>query len=208
MMWCPCLFPRGPTAAVAACCCCCCFFFFFSFSFFFEANLDLAVREVEIIIIRKKLISISIISTSLTVRRQPSPQFHVEAWLPFRKITWNHVSFIFVAGGRTHTCDNQRISITLGSNLPVVAALLLLLLLRRKSWRSTRIIWSEDFEQWILKRGTRSCSEPPKGTSFGRQGEFRRFLRIRSISLFGYCGCYNLLMCQIHMAVFLAYWIY
>ena len=26
----------------------------------------------------------SIFSTSLTVRAQPSPQFHVEAWLPFR----------------------------------------------------------------------------------------------------------------------------
>ena len=42
------------------------------------------IREVEIIIIRKKLISMSIISTSLTVPRQPSPWFHVEAWLPFR----------------------------------------------------------------------------------------------------------------------------
>ena len=38
----------------------------------------------EIIITRKKLISMSIISTSLNVRAQPSPRFHVEAWLPFR----------------------------------------------------------------------------------------------------------------------------
>ena len=38
----------------------------------------------EIIIIRKKLISMSIIFTSLTVRGQPSPRFHVEAWLLFR----------------------------------------------------------------------------------------------------------------------------
>ena len=38
----------------------------------------------EIIIIRKKLINMSIISTSLTVPAQPSPRFHAEAWLPFR----------------------------------------------------------------------------------------------------------------------------
>ena len=35
-------------------------------------------------VIKKKLISMSIISTSLTVRAQPSPRFHVGAWLPFR----------------------------------------------------------------------------------------------------------------------------
>ena len=33
---------------------------------------------------RKKLIRMSIISTSLTVPGQPSPRFHVEAWLPSR----------------------------------------------------------------------------------------------------------------------------
>ena len=33
---------------------------------------------------RKIVISVSIISTSLTVRTQPSPRFHVKAWLPFR----------------------------------------------------------------------------------------------------------------------------
>ena len=33
---------------------------------------------------RKILISMSVICTSLTVRAQPSPRFHVEAWLPFR----------------------------------------------------------------------------------------------------------------------------
>ena len=38
----------------------------------------------EIIIIRKKLISMSIICASLTVRTQSSPRFHVEAWLFFR----------------------------------------------------------------------------------------------------------------------------
>ena len=32
---------------------------------------------------RKKLISMSIISTSLTVPGYLSPRFHVEAWLPF-----------------------------------------------------------------------------------------------------------------------------
>ena len=35
-----------------------------------------------LVIIRKKLISMSIISTSLTTQEQPSPRFHVEAWLP------------------------------------------------------------------------------------------------------------------------------
>ena len=35
-----------------------------------------------IIIIRKKLIGMSVISTSLTVRGQLSPRVHVEAWLP------------------------------------------------------------------------------------------------------------------------------
>ena len=38
----------------------------------------------EIIIIRKKLINMSIISTSLTVPGQPSPRFRAEAWLSFR----------------------------------------------------------------------------------------------------------------------------
>ena len=38
----------------------------------------------EIIIIGKKRISMSIISTSRTVRGQPLPRFHVEAWFPFR----------------------------------------------------------------------------------------------------------------------------
>ena len=50
-----------------------------------EAKVDLAkFRELEIVIMRKKLISMSIISTSLTVSRQPSPRFHVQAWLSFR----------------------------------------------------------------------------------------------------------------------------
>ena len=41
------------------------------------------LREVKIVII-KKLISMSIISTSLTVPGQTLPRFPVEAWLPFR----------------------------------------------------------------------------------------------------------------------------
>ena len=41
-------------------------------------------RTCRLIITRRKLISISSISTSLTVPGQPSPRFHVEAWLPFR----------------------------------------------------------------------------------------------------------------------------
>ena len=57
------------------------------------------IREVEITIIRKKLISMSIICISLTVRAQPSPRFHVEAWLPFRNcemgylLADNHIQF-------------------------------------------------------------------------------------------------------------------
>ena len=50
-----------------------------------QINVYCIVREVEIIIIRKKLVSMCIISTSVIVRGQPSPRFHVEAWLPF----WN-----------------------------------------------------------------------------------------------------------------------
>ena len=38
------------------------------------------VREVEIIIMQKIVISMSIICTSLTVRTQPSPWFHVKTW--------------------------------------------------------------------------------------------------------------------------------
>ena len=38
----------------------------------------------EIIIIRTELLSLSIISTSLSVRGQPKPRLHVEPWLPFR----------------------------------------------------------------------------------------------------------------------------
>ena len=41
---------------------------------------------------RKKLISMSIISTSLTVRTQPSPRFPVEAWLPFRSCEMDYFS--------------------------------------------------------------------------------------------------------------------
>ena len=42
----------------------------------------------------------SIICTSLTVRTQPSPRFHVEAWLPFRNVKWailQHVFCIFLS---------------------------------------------------------------------------------------------------------------
>ena len=52
----------------------------------------------EVIIIRKKLISMSIISTSLTVPGKPSPRFHVEAWLPFRNREmdyYNHSNNLF-----------------------------------------------------------------------------------------------------------------
>ena len=42
------------------------------------------VREVEIIDMLISFFLMIIISTSLTVPTQPSPRFHVEAWLPFR----------------------------------------------------------------------------------------------------------------------------
>ena len=38
----------------------------------------------------------SIISTSLTVLGQPSPQFHVEAWLPFRNCEMDYLSLLFI----------------------------------------------------------------------------------------------------------------
>ena len=44
------------------------------------------MREVEIIIMRKKLISMSIISASLTVRIQPSPRFHVKSVVTFQEL--------------------------------------------------------------------------------------------------------------------------
>ena len=37
----------------------------------------------------------SIISTSPTVRRQPSPRFHVEAWLPFRNREIDYSAWAF-----------------------------------------------------------------------------------------------------------------
>ena len=42
------------------------------------------VKEVEIIDVLIKFFLKIIISTFLTVRGQPLPRFHVEAWLPFR----------------------------------------------------------------------------------------------------------------------------
>ena len=55
------------------------------------------MSEVEIIIIRKKLFSMSIISTSLTVPGKPSPRFHIEAWLPSRNCEMDyHPLFVHV----------------------------------------------------------------------------------------------------------------
>ena len=48
-----------------------------------NATFEPGLREVKIVII-KKLISMSIISTSLTVPGETLSRFHVEAWLPFR----------------------------------------------------------------------------------------------------------------------------
>ena len=36
-----------------------------------------------------------IISTSLTVRGQPSPRFHVEAWLPFKNCEMVYYSDLY-----------------------------------------------------------------------------------------------------------------
>ena len=57
------------------------------------------VREVEIIDMLISFFMI-IISTSLNVRGQPSPRFHVEAWLPFRNCEMDYFLVIAcVAGG-------------------------------------------------------------------------------------------------------------
>ena len=37
-----------------------------------------------------------IISTSLTVPTQPSPRFHIEAWLPFRNREMDYSGFVVV----------------------------------------------------------------------------------------------------------------
>ena len=42
-----------------------------------------------------------IISTSLTVRVQPSPRFHVEAWLPFRNYEIDYLTLIQVISAKT-----------------------------------------------------------------------------------------------------------
>ena len=76
------------------------------------------VREVEIIIIRKKLISMSTISTSLAVREQ-TPRFHVEAWLPFRNREMDYSSL----GGATNKSFLTQIVLVKGrrsSSLPQV----------------------------------------------------------------------------------------
>ena len=49
----------------------------------------------EIITIRKKLTSMSIISTSLTVPGQPSLPLHLEAWLPFRNREMDYLNNIY-----------------------------------------------------------------------------------------------------------------
>ena len=50
----------------------------------YETEAKVVLAQLEIIRILKKLVGMSIISTSQTVQGQPLPQFHVEAWLPFR----------------------------------------------------------------------------------------------------------------------------
>ena len=42
-----------------------------------------------------------IISTPLTVRVQPSPRFHVEAWLPFRNYEIDYLTLIQVISAKT-----------------------------------------------------------------------------------------------------------
>ena len=50
-----------------------------------KAKVELVtVREVQIIDMLITIFLMIINSTSLTVSTQPSPRFHVEAWLPFR----------------------------------------------------------------------------------------------------------------------------
>ena len=52
--------------------------------FLVSKKLKKLVRKVEIIDMLISFFLMIIISTSLTERRQPSPRFHVKAWLPFR----------------------------------------------------------------------------------------------------------------------------
>ena len=51
------------------------------------------VREVEIIDMLKSFFLMIIVFTSLTERRQPSPRFHIEAWLPFRSSEMDYLSW-------------------------------------------------------------------------------------------------------------------
>ena len=51
------------------------------------------VREVQIIDMLITIFLMIIISTSLTVPTQPSPRFHVEAWLPFRNCEKDYLYF-------------------------------------------------------------------------------------------------------------------
>ena len=46
----------------------------------------------------------SIISTSLTVRTQPWPQFHIEAWLPFRNREMDYLLEVHV------DCQQRKLS--------------------------------------------------------------------------------------------------
>ena len=50
------------------------------------------VREVQVIDMLISFFLMIIISTSLTVRTQPSSRFHVEAWLPFRNCEMDYSS--------------------------------------------------------------------------------------------------------------------
>ena len=52
------------------------------------------VRKVEITDMLISFFLMIIISTSLTVRGQPSPRFYVEAWLPFRNCEMDYCTGI------------------------------------------------------------------------------------------------------------------
>ena len=54
------------------------------------------VREVEIIDMLMSFFLQITISTSLTVQAQPSPRFHVEAWLPFRNCEMAYLNFLWL----------------------------------------------------------------------------------------------------------------
>ena len=78
---------------------------------------------------RKILISMSVICTSLTVPAQPSPRFHVEAWLPFRNFEVDYCYSISLLLLASLLLLLSLLLLSLSSSLLLLLLLSLLLLL-------------------------------------------------------------------------------